>query len=64
MDEDESLVLTSVTNGATWRVTPDYGEKDFNVVLREFDTENGKKFSGWTNPLAWTDDGADDDLVV
>jgi hypothetical protein len=28
------------------------------------DVDNGKKFSGWTNPLSWTDDGMDDDLVV
>lgn len=54
--EDEVTVL--------WRVTPDYGEKDFNVVLRENDVKNGEKFSGWTNPLSWTDNGADDDQVL
>jgi len=47
-----------------WRVTPDYGEKDSNVVSREFDIDNGKKASGWTNPLAWHDNGDDDDKVL
>ena len=47
-----------------WRVTPDYGEKDFNVVPREADIQNGAKKSGWVNPLSWHDDGADDDKVV
>ena len=47
-----------------WHVAPDYGELDHNVVLREHDIKNGEKASGWTNPLGWTDDGADDDLVV
>ena len=67
-DEDdleiEDSVLTMVENGALWRVTPDYGELDANVVGRERDIDNGKKFSGWTNPLGWTDDGSDDHLVV
>ena len=60
----ESSVLTNAQNGALWRVIPDYGEKDFNVLHRESDTKNGEKFSGWTNPLSWTDDGTDDNLVV
>lgn len=47
-----------------WIVTPDYGELDPSVVTREKDTGNGEKFSGWTNPLGWTDDGSDDDLVT
>lgn len=55
-DSDEELVL--------WRVTPDYGELDISVVSREADIKNGEKFSGWTNPLAWTDDGANDDGVL
>merc|ERR1719183_1260979 len=55
-DSDEELVL--------WRVTPDYGELDVTVVSRENDIKNGEKFSGWTNPLAWTDDGANDDGVM
>ena len=51
-------------SGNTWRVTPDYGELDVTVVSREADIKNGEKFSGWTNPLGWTDDGDRDDLVV
>ena len=62
--EDDTLVLTNAESGSTWRVIPDYGEKDFNVVEGERDIDNGKKFSGWNNPLAWTDDGSDDDRVV
>jgi len=34
------------------------------VIYREKDIANGKKFSGWTNPLGWTDDGTGDDVVV
>jgi len=51
--EDDTTVL--------WRVTPDYGEKDHTVVSREEDIENGKKKSGWTNPLGWHDNGHGDD---
>ena len=32
--------------------------------MKEKDIKNGKKFSGWSNPLGWTDDGNDDDTVV
>ena len=42
----------------------DNGDADFTVVYRESDVKNGEKFSGWTNPLSWTDDGAADDSVV
>jgi iron uptake system EfeUOB component EfeO/EfeM len=42
----------------------DNGELDNVVVYRENDVANGAKFSGWTNPLSWTDSGADDDTVV
>ena len=42
----------------------DNGENEPSVVLREADTGNGKKFSGWTNPLGWTDDGHDDEVVL
>ena len=49
-------------------VAPDLGELDSNVVRREEDLQEGKhpgeKESGWTNPLSWSDDGHDDDLVV
>jgi hypothetical protein len=59
-DEDD----TKVQLNQKWMVGPDYGEVDPTVVLRESDTGNGVKFSGWTNPLGWTDDGTDDDLVA
>ena len=42
----------------------DLGEADSAVVMREIDTGNGVKFSGWNNPLAWTDDGTDDEDVL
>ena len=47
-----------------WAVAPDLGEHDHNILGREKDIKNGKKFSGWTNPLGWVDDGHDDDTVV
>jgi len=42
----------------------DLGDSDHTVILREEDISNGKKFSGWTNPLGWTDDGQDDEYVL
>ncbi len=42
----------------------DLGDSDYVVVYREKDIANGKKFSGWTNPLGWTDDGTDDEVVL
>jgi len=42
----------------------DNGELDNVVVYRENDIKNGEKFSGWTNPLGWTDNGEDDDVVL
>ena len=62
--ESESMTLTNSQTGALWRVVPDFGEKDPGVVYREEDIKNGEKFSGWTNPLSWTDAGDDDNLVV
>ena len=47
-----------------WMVDADFGETDDQVVVREHDTGNGVKFSGWTNPIAWTDDGNDDDAIL
>ena len=51
-----------------WQVTPDLGEMDDHATLRrESDNDYliGKaKFHGWTNPLGWTDNGNDDDLVL
>ena len=45
----------------------DFGEDDEDVTMREKDNDydiGGAKFHGWTNPLAWTDSGADDDKVI
>jgi hypothetical protein len=42
----------------------DLGDTDYAVVYREKDIANGKKASGWTNPLGWTDDGTGDDTVL
>ena len=42
----------------------DFGDADYNVLPREFDIANGKKFHGWTNPLGWTDGGDDDESVL
>ena len=61
----EETVLTMAESGEMWRVMPDYGELDNNVVGREKDvTLHGNKFSGWSNPLSWRDSGADDDKVL
>ena len=62
--DSEAMTLTNAQTGALWRVIPDFGEKDPNVMYREEDIKNGAKFGGWNNPLAWTDDGTDDNLVV
>jgi len=43
----------------------DNGEADDRVVFREDDINmRSDKISGWSNPLSWSDDGADDDLVL
>ena len=42
----------------------DNGEIEEAVVYREADSANGKKESGWTNPLGWSDTGEDDDSVI
>lgn len=42
----------------------DNGDNESLVVGREEDISNGRKESGWTNPLGWTDDGTDDEFVV
>lgn len=53
-----------------WMVTPDLGElDDHSTLYREWDNPEylgamKPKFSGWTNPLSWTDDGHDDDQVL
>jgi len=45
----------------------DLGEDDEDVTSREKDnaySTGGAKFHGWTNPLSWADEGADDDKVI
>ena len=42
----------------------DFGESDDQAAMPEADVANGKKFSGWTNPLGWTDSGEDDESVL
>ena len=42
----------------------DNGDSDEVVVYREYDTGNGVKYHGWTNPLGWTDSGEADESVV
>ena len=56
-----SAAAYAVSEGPT---KVDLGEADDQVVLREHDIGNGVKFSGWNNPLAWTDDGTDDENVL
>ena len=59
---DEKVLLQfDVSEGPT---KADNGDSDEVVVNREMDIANGKKFSGWTNPLGWTDDGKDDESVL
>jgi hypothetical protein len=65
--EDENVQTLSTTRvGETtlWHVAPDYGELDDHVVDREADVANGKKKSGWTNPLGWTDNGSGDEQFL
>ena len=53
-----------------WVVTADLGElDDHSTLFREWDSPDYRKGkpkaeSGWTNPLGWTDDGGDDDVVL
>ena len=61
--EDQQLAV-QLSMRTMWMVKPDLGEFDEDLVTREADVANGKKVSGWSNPLGWTDDGNDDDLVV
>jgi hypothetical protein len=58
--EDENNLQIS------WMVDADYGEKDEVMVPREVyaDDVGQSKASGWTNPLAWTDSGDDDDAIL
>lgn len=64
----ESFMQTN--SDLKWQVTPDLGElDDHSTLLREWDNPDylsamKPKFSGWTNPLSWTDSGSDDDVVL
>ena len=58
---DESFLQYAESEGPT---KVDLGDSDNTVVYREKDIANGKKFSGWTNPLGWTDDGTNDEVVL
>ena len=58
------LAVAQAYDEAEGPTKEDNGEADPSVVYRESDIANGKKFSGWTNPLSWSDEGADDDTVV
>lgn len=60
--EDVTLLQYEEAEGPT---KADNGENDNVVIGREADLNNKKeKESGWTNPLGWTDDGSDDDLIL
>lgn len=64
--EEEKLVQTNAD--LKWTVVADLGELDDHATMyREFDKDystGGAKISGWTNPLSWTDNGNDDDVVL
>ena len=64
LDDSEEFERPADEVTVLWHVSPDYGELDNFVVNREVDSANGEKKSGWSNPLGWTDDGHDDDLVL
>jgi len=64
LDDSEEFARPADEVTVLWHVSPDYGELDDYAVLREKDSANGEKKSGWTNPLGWTDDGDSDDLVL
>ena len=61
IQNDVSFLQYAESEGPT---KVDLGDSDYAVVYREKDIANGKKFSGWTNPLGWTDDGTDDEVVL
>jgi len=62
--DDDSVLLQVGYDKSEGPTKEDNGELDNVVVYRENDVANGKKFSGWTNPLSWADDGNDDDTVL
>ena len=63
-DADETVLTQTKYDESEGPTKADNGEADPSVVHREADTANGKKVSGWTNPLGWTDSGEDDDSVL
>merc|ERR1719331_1481707 len=58
----------STVNYLQWKVEADLGEMDHEILAREDDGDyehgGAKKKSGWKNPLAKTDCGCDDDLIL
>jgi len=60
-DDDVVLAQYDEAEGPT---KEDNGQQDESVIFRESDIKNGEKFSGWTNPLSWTDAADDDDTVL
>ena len=58
------LAVASAYDESEGPTKADNGEIDESVVNREADVANGKKASGWTNPLGWSDSGEDDDSVI
>jgi len=67
--QDDDTVLAQILlkqkyDEAEGPTKEDNGELDNVVVYREDDVKNGEKFSGWTNPLSWEDEGQDDDTVL
>ncbi len=68
-DEEDVFLRNAKTSLVQWRVSPDFGELDANVLSRESDIANGFKYGGygltaWHNPLADADDGNDDDKIL
>lgn len=64
--KDSTLLQYDVSEGPT---KPDFGEDESQVVYRENDIVEAnegvnKKFSGWHNPLADTDNGDADESVL
>jgi hypothetical protein len=59
--KDETFLQYAESEGPT---KVDFGELDQAVVPRFKDAGNGFKHNGWTNPLSWTDNGEDDEVVL
>jgi len=71
LDDDSvvNLLQTKQKLGGKYAVSEgptkvDFGEADNNILPREYDIANGKKFHGWVNPLSLTDNGEDDAVVI